>query len=81
MRTERVVNAPRRGGVDSPDLAHGEPTPERTQHRDATAGIYHLALGRRALQHVRLTLAWCADALRLPSDRGRQDASRHPDAH
>jgi hypothetical protein len=81
MRTERVVSAPRRGRVDSPDLAHGESTPEATQHRDGTVGFHHLAMGRRALQHVRLTLAWCADALRLPGDRGRRDTSRHPDAH
>jgi len=81
MRTERVVSAPRRASVDSPDLAHGESTPETTQHGEGTAGVHHLALGRRALQHMRLTLAWCADALRLPTDRGRRDASRHPDAH
>ena len=81
MRRESVVSAPRRARVDSPELAHGESTPETMQHRDGTVAPYHLALGRRALQHVRLTLAWCADALRLPGDRGRRDASRHPDAH
>ena len=80
MRTERVVSAPRRARVDSPELAHGASTPE-TQHREGTADVHHIALGRRALQHVRLTLAWCADALRLPVDRGRRDASRPPDAH